>query len=174
MKDLRKYSKHLIGYSMLVWVPGFFFLNTEILIGHILFPISAVMVILGTIGWISKPRTKFIRTGYATQFDVFLGWLWERFAPKWFTFWLLFGIISSNFFSYSMFEQKLEWKNVKSALMKSDSLSNIDTNLTVATHERLVSNNEFISYEVTFNGGNGKTYELTNTKSYEFVVLKAI
>jgi len=107
VNQIRKISKHLIGFSLLAWVLGFFFLNTDILIGYIFFPISAIMVTLGIIGWASKPKTKFDRAGYATHMDVLLGWLWNRFAPRWFTFCLFIGIMQTNFFTYSVFEKKV-------------------------------------------------------------------
>ncbi len=173
INQIRKYSKHLIGYSLLVWLPGFYFLSFDILSGHISFPIAALMVTIGIVGWISKPRTKFIRTGYATQLDVFLGWLWERFAPRWFTFCLLLGIIWTNFFSYTLFERKLEWKNVRKSLLNSKELTlSFNSEPNILSHKQLVSNEQFIQYEVTINESDrAEIYKVTTTTSYEFIEL---
>ena len=119
------------------------------------------MVTLGLIGWISKPKSKFGGTGYASQLDKFLGWLWERFMPKWFTSFLVIGIYSTTYLSYNLLNQNLKWRTVRSKLEQSELFKEtFPDEPEIASYRFIMKNEYFTKYEVTINEKNNSTIYL--------------
>lgn len=107
---IKRYSKHLIGYGSLLFFVGLFTLNVDIITINVIIPVSTVMVVVGTLGWILKGKTKGKEpTKYVSKVDQGLGFLWEHVIPKFWTGMIILLMIIFNPFSVNMHKKKRNW-----------------------------------------------------------------
>lgn len=111
---VKRYSKHLIGYGSLLFFVGLLLLTVDIITINIIIPISTAMVIIGTIGWITKRRgRRKEQIKYVSKVDQGLGFLWDNIIPKFWTGMILLMMIIFNPFASKLYKEKRNFLRAK-------------------------------------------------------------
>lgn len=110
---IKKYSQHLIGYGSFLFFLGLFSLSSERITINLIIPLSTIVVLTGTIGWVLKPKEKKKEVKYVSKVDQGFGYLWDNIIPKFWTGMILILMIIFNFHAIETYRDRRTWNSAK-------------------------------------------------------------